>query len=59
MSIKTLENRTLLPDWLDEGAPGQAVATLRSCTAPSGGGRGYSGGDWAAKIGIPHRRQNV
>ena len=59
MSIKTLENRTLLSDWLDEGAPGQAVAALRSCTVPSGGGRVYSGCDWTAKIGIPHRRQNV
>jgi hypothetical protein len=53
VSTKTLENRTFLSGWLDEGAPGRSLATFRSCIAPSGGGRMYTGCDWAAKMGIP------
>jgi hypothetical protein len=53
VSTKTLENRTVLPGWLDEGAPIRSLATFRSCIAASGSGGVYTGCDWAAKIGIP------
>lgn len=53
MSTKALENSPLLSDWIDEAAPGRALATFRSCIAPSGGGGEYTGSDRAAKTGIP------
>jgi len=53
VSTKTLENRTVLSGWLDEGAPVRSLATFRSCIAPSGGGGVCTGCDWAAKMRIP------
>jgi hypothetical protein len=50
---KTFENRTVLPGWLDEGAPVRSLATFRSCITPPGGGGVYLGCDWAAKMRIP------
>jgi hypothetical protein len=53
VSTKTLEKRTFLSGSLNERAPRRSLATFRSRIAPSGGGRAYTGCDWAAKMGIP------
>jgi hypothetical protein len=53
VSTKTPKKRTSLSGWLDEGAPGRSLATFKNCIALSGDGRGYTGCDWAAKMGFP------
>jgi len=55
VSTKTLENRTLLSGWLDEGTLRPVSGFLRKRIAPSGGGRMYTGGDWTPEMGIPDK----